>query len=283
MIRDQIVPAIRLGIGVVFQALDSGAYPDKVDDALLALVAPGIVSWDIVGNGRNIMRVAHNRLQTVEGLAGDIRVEVSAENQRKAFRIDFMHLAHNHVDALFLGSPGEAEMGVEVEETLAGLIQLEKPPSEGTVILFIKGCRRHIRRPGHPEGAAVKQGENGILVQETGSFAFIRPIIPADTYTAIICSKAIPEKRPLALELRLLETDKVRLPGSEHLQASLFPGRPVVGRFRFPDMALANVETHHREARAAGADSQDKEEGGKRFQGRGHGVISYGSDGKVNE
>ena len=80
MIGYQRMPAVRIGIGMIFKAPDSRSEPDKVDDALLLLVAPRIVGGDIVGYGSNVARIEHELFERVENSAGDVGVEVSAEN-----------------------------------------------------------------------------------------------------------------------------------------------------------------------------------------------------------
>ena len=77
-------------------------------------------------------------------------------------------------------------MGVEIEEALAGLVDLEKAPRKGPVLLFIEGFRRDVRCLGHPEGAAVKQGEYAFLVEESGSFSLIHAVVPAYADAAVL-------------------------------------------------------------------------------------------------
>ena len=185
MIRNQFMPAIGGGVGMVFQAFDVGGQPNEVDDALLLFVAPGVVGRDVIRDGSDIVGVAHHLLQRVEGAAGDIRVEIAAENEREAVRVNLAHLPDDQLDALFLGLPGEAEMGVEVEEPLAGLVDLEQAPGEGPVILFVEGSGGDVRRLRDPEGAAVEQRENGTLIQETGSLAFVGAVVAADADAAV--------------------------------------------------------------------------------------------------
>ena len=77
-------------------------------------------------------------------------------------------------------------MGVEIEEALSGLVDLEQAPGQGTIIFFVKGVRGDIRRFGHPEGAAVKQSQYGSFVKKSGGFTFINAVVTANADAVVL-------------------------------------------------------------------------------------------------
>ena len=256
MVGNQVVSAVRGRVRMVFQAFNVRSNPDKVDDALLVFFAPGIVGRDVFRIGSNIVCVEHHRLQWVEDRAGDVRVEVSGENEGKPARIDLPHFFYNEFNALFLGFPGEAEMRIEIIEALPGLNDLEKTPGEGTVVFFVEGGRGDVGSLRHPEGAAVKKRKNGAFVQEPGSLTLVHTVVPADTYAAVSFDETGVFGTEESTTPLGLEADDVRPADSEHLQTGVLSVCPVIGGIRLFDVALADVETYYVKPQAARKERQ---------------------------
>ena len=125
MIGNQVVTTVWGRVCMVFQTFDVRCYPDEVNDALFIPIAPGIVGGKVIRLWRHLAGIGHNSSQRIKCRAVRRRIQIAAEDKGKAVGIDFPHLSDDHLNAIFLRLPGEAEMGIEIVEPAAGTVETE--------------------------------------------------------------------------------------------------------------------------------------------------------------
>ena len=170
----------------------------------------------------------HACVQVLELGCRGLHIEVSGQNHRVSFRIDFGYTIHDQFKAVFTGFHADmVQMGVNEVKTLPCAFILHQGPCCGAVAGSVPSFRWFLRSFREPESAPFHKLD-GLLVPEDGhKLTFLLSIITTYTYIVIVISPLF--KKQDLIRQGLLYAQNVRILILDHLQSCRTTVFPCIG------------------------------------------------------
>lgn len=138
MVRYQLMPSVRVRVGVIFKTLHAFANPDMVDDSGLFLISPGIVGFYVVRNRCYLAGINHALTEFLEDEVALGCIKISGYYHRQVIRIQFGNALKDYFHSLGSGIVAKSHVGVYVEEPLAAFVDPEHSPADRALVHIIE-------------------------------------------------------------------------------------------------------------------------------------------------